>query len=56
MAGQRDERRSDRENPLSLLLIRLHKFVPGHVHLHEIGQKSKQRLKNQAALQPNSIQ
>lgn len=42
--------------PIIAIVNSFTQFVPGHVHLHEIGQKSKQRLKNQAALQPNSIQ
>ncbi len=41
--------------PIIAIVNSFTQFVPGHTHLHEIGQQVKVRLKNWDVLQQNSI-
>lgn len=41
-------------NPIIAIVNSFTQFVPGHVHLHEIGQTVKKKSRNQDALPPNS--
>ncbi len=42
--------------PLIAIVNSFTQFVPGHVHLHDIGQKVKAEIEALAALPPNLIQ
>ena len=39
--------------PVIAIVNSFTQFVPGHVHLHGIGQEIKQRIEAQGASQPN---
>ena len=41
--------------PIIAVVNSFSQFVPGHVHLHEIGQIVKRKSGNEAASLPNSI-
>ena len=41
--------------PIIAIVNSFTQFVPGHVHLHEIGQFVKEEIESKAALLPNSI-
>ena len=40
--------------PIIAVVNSFTQFVPGHVHLHEIGQQVKKQIEAQAALPPSS--
>lgn len=41
-------------NPIIAIVNSFTQFVPGHVHLHEIGQTVKKEIEKSDALLPNS--
>lgn len=42
--------------PIIAIVNSFTQFVPGHTHLHEIGQLVKAEIENWVAMQPSSIQ